>query len=442
MDSEVNDCVRSRMAAPATAAYCDDVPEESTTGVIRSHADLSRTVPSSVRDDAARLVHGFTNWLDAYGPLSQDPHDLWASRLGGQAKELYYRRPALGTLAAAPFVALDLVLPRARALVRPPSRSPISDAHYALGFFQLARAERDKGHVEHALEFIAALEQSRSPFFDDPAWGYPFDWPSKFGMFRAGWPLITTVPYCYEAFDAAYAAVGEVAYLETMEGVARFAAEHIPVTEVGPGADAAAYSPFDRRQVVNASAYRGFLLTAAGHRFEREDWLGAARRNIALVLQSQESDGSWPYSRDGADDFIDNFHTCLVLKNLAKFWALEADEEVRAAIGTGYHFYLEHLLDESGLPIPFARRPRLTLHRRDLYDYAEGIHLGHLLRDEIPAAADVVARLVRDLGERWALPDGHFVTRELVVGRLTLPYHRWAQSQVFHALAQLVDGGR
>ena len=53
-------------------------------------------------------------------------------------------------------------------------------------------------------------------------------------------------------------------YLETMEGVARLVAERIPVTKVGHDADASAYSPFDRRRVVNASAYRGFLLTAAG----------------------------------------------------------------------------------------------------------------------------------------------------------------------------------
>ena len=95
-------------------------------------------------------------------------------------------------------------------------------------------------------------------------------------MYRADWPLITSTPYGYEAFEAGYVAVGDEAYLRIMEGAARFAADRIPVTEVAPGVEASAYTPFDRRQVVNASAYRGFLLTAAGTRFDREDWLAAA----------------------------------------------------------------------------------------------------------------------------------------------------------------------
>jgi hypothetical protein len=190
--------------------------------------------------------------------------------------------------------------------------------------------------------------------------------------------------------------------------------------------------------VVNANAYRGFLLVTAGRRFEREEWEDAGRRNIRFVLSSQRSDGSWPYSTDGTDDFVDNFHTCFVLKNLVKVWQVTADEDVRSAILRGYDFYLAHLLDQHGLPIPFAERPRLTLHRRDLYDYAEGTNLARLVRDLVPRANGVLERLTLELVEHWQLADGHFVTRELLVGSNKVPYHRWAQSQAFHSLADLV----
>jgi hypothetical protein len=386
-------------------------------------------------------VRAFVGWLDAFGELSQDPHDLWATALGSRAKALYYRRPRLGTVASAPFVLLDLVAPSARALFRQRTRFPISDAHYAIGFFRLARADAESRHAQRGRSFLSALEQSRSAEYEDPAWGYPFDWPTRYGMYEAGRPLITTSPYGYEAFEAGYQATGDEAYRGLMEGAARFAAEHIPVTEIAPGVEASAYTPFDRRQVVNASAYRGFLLAAAGDRFEREEWQAAAARNVAFVLRSQRKDGSWPYSVDGEDDFVDNFHTCLVLKNLVKSAAVMPSDDLRSAIVAGYDFYLRQLLDEDGLPIPFAIRPRLTLHRRDLYDYAEGINLAFLVRSEIPVANDVLERLVDDLAERWVLRDGHFVTRELVVGRNTVPYHRWAQSQAFHALTRVVAGG-
>ena len=392
--------------------------------------------------NAREMLRSFIGWLDAFGPLSQDPYDLWASGLGAAAKRIYYRHRLLGTIAAAPFVALDLVAPRSRSLVRRPTRSPIADAHYATGFFELARADADASYIDRGRAYLAALEESRSPLYEDPAWGYPFDWPSRYGTFRAGWPLITSVPYGYEAFEAGHALTGDPHYVAVMEGVARFAADEIPVTQTGAEAEAAAYSPFDRRQVVNASAYRGYLLTAAGNRFARDDWLEAGRRNVAFVLRSQQDDGSWPYSMDGADDFVDNFHTCFVLKNLAKVRRITRAEDVRDALVAGYDFYRAHLLDDTGLPCPFARRPRLTLHRRDLYDYAEGITLAALLEDEIPVASRVLERLVGDLHQRWALDDGHFATRELVIGRNIVPYHRWAQSQTFHALARVVASAR
>jgi len=389
---------------------------------------------------ARAAVTAFVGWLDAYGETSPDPYDFWNTSVGGRAKALYHRGGAVGKIAAAPFVALDTLVPRSRALVRRRGRSAIGDAHFAMGFFALAEAEpaEEARHVARGLAFLEALDRQRSPGYEDPAWGYTFDWTTRYDVWPAGLPMITTIPYAYEAFEAGYEAVAEPAYVETMEGIARFAAEQIPVTPTGPGAEAGGYTPIDRRQVVNANAYRSFLLVTAGLRFGREDWEEAGRRNLAYVVNSQRPNGSWPYSTDGTDVFVDNFHTCFVLKSLLKVWALTRDAQVRAAILRGYGFYLAHLIDEQGLPVPFAERPRLTLHRRDLYDYAEGINLAHLARELIPEANDVLERLTSDLLERWHLADGHFVTRELVVGRNTVPYHRWGQSQTFRSLARLV----
>jgi hypothetical protein len=64
-------------------------------------------------------------------------------------------------------------------------------------------------------------------------------------------------------------------------------------------------------------------------------------------------------------------------------------------------------------------------------------HTRVLLLPDVPAVLD---RLVTDLTERWTLADGHFVTRELAVGRNAVPYHHWAQSQAFRAVAVAVVG--
>lgn len=403
-------------------------------------------------------LQSFVAWLQAYGDTSQDQYDFWANPAGQRAKRLAYRHKIAGAAMAAPFVLLDAALPGTRCLFRPKQRFPIADAHYAMGFFNLAagglaapggeapdNTASPAGGRESAIaagaRYLDALTASRAPGFANAGWGYPFDWEGWFGTFKAGTPFITTTVYGYEAFEQGYALTGDPRYLEMMRSVARFAFEDLTEQEVAPGARASSYGPHDQRRVVNASAYRAFLLSRAGLRFERDDWLEAARGNLAFVLRSQQGDGSWLYAMDDRDRFVDNFHTCLVLKNLAKLVRDTGHAAARDAAGQGYAFYKRNLLDEAGLPVPFAQAQRLNLVRRELYDLAEGINLALLMRGADPEADSIAERLVQHVLEDWMLPDGHFVTRTTWFGRNTIPYHRWAQAQTFHALTRaLLDG--
>jgi hypothetical protein len=382
-------------------------------------------------------ISSFVAWLDEYGDLSQDPYDFWASPVGARAKRFAYRHPLVGLPLVAPFVILDSTAPRSRRYFRAKQRFAVADAHYAMGFFILARVDDQQEWAAVAEGYLASLGESRSPGFDNAGWGYPFDWEACVGTFKAGTPFITTTPYMYEAFECGYEATRNLNYLHTMRSIACFAYEDIIDQQVTPGVYACSYGPFDRRRVVNASSYRAFLLAVAGLRFGRDDWLTAAQGNLAFVLQSQQSDGSWFYAMDGKDRFVDNFHTCLVLKNLAKIWKATGDAAVHGAMLRGYDYYKGSLLDEQGLPIPFARTQRLNLVRRELYDFAEGINLALLMRELDRDADGILRRLLAVLLDDWVLADGHFVTRVTRFGRNTVPYHRWAQAQTFYALTRV-----
>jgi hypothetical protein len=394
---------------------------------------------ADLRPRARGAVERFITWLDRFGETSHDPHDFWATGVGRRAKALYYRTPAVGSLATAPFIFLDTFIPSSRGLIRQRARYPIADAHYALGFFAWAAATGEQRSIERGVHFLDVLERTRSPGFADHCWGYPFDWQTTAGLFEAGRPLMTTIPYAYEAYGVGHRATDNAGYLDAMRSIASFAFEQIPSAEIEPGIKAASYTPYDRRRVVNASAYRGYLLADAGARFGRDDWGEEARANLAFVVGNQREDGSWLYALDGYDAFVDNLHTCLVLKNLLKAWGTTGDKTLLAAFKRGYAYYRSRLLDDGGLPIPFAERQRLVLVKRELYDYAEGIGLALLAREIDPEAENVLTRLVSDVLEHWLLPDGHFATRRLVSGWNRVPYHRWAQAQVFCALARYCE---
>src|SRR5215467_1326127 len=114
------------------------------------------------------------------------------------------------------------------------------------------------------------------------------------------------------------------------------------------------------------NAYRAFLLTQAAMDFSEDRYRRAGDRSLYFVLESQNQDGSWYYANDGKRHFIDHFHTCFVLKAVAKIEALTGNGECTRAIERGIDYYVHNLFDEGGLPKPFSRSPRLVVYRREL----------------------------------------------------------------------------
>jgi hypothetical protein len=74
----------------------------------------------------------------------------------------------------------------------------------------------------------------------------------------------------------------------------------------------------------------------------------------------------------------------------------------------------------------------MTVYRRELYDYAECINVGVLLRGRFSALDNILSRIVTMDG--WRKPDGSFRSRQLLLGWDKTPMHRWAQSQLFRSL--------
>ena len=383
-------------------------------------------------------IDRFVDWLDAYGPVSRDHQSYFAGPVGRRAKSLYYRNRVLGTLAVAPMIFSEAFLPQARSMFGYRLRFPIADAHYAMGLASLAKATGEQRHLNAARQYLNALIASRSPGYEHYGWGYPFDWVTQTGVMPAGMPLITTTPYVYEAFEAVYAQDGDERWFEIMASIAAHGFEDIPDQLVSEKSASAGYNPVDNVfGVVNASAYRAFLLTSAAIRFERDDYREVADRNLSFVLDAQQTDGSWPYSADGTRDFVDHFHTCFVLKALAKIENLTGDVRCSDAISAGVYYYVDNLFDEAGLPKPFSKAPRLTVYEKELYDYAECLNLCGLLLGRYPSLDERLHSTLSDTLERWQRRSGAFRARKLRLGWDNVPMHRWAQSQIFHALCLL-----
>src|SRR5215470_11778747 len=333
-------------------------------------------------DRVQSTVLRFVAWLDRYGEVSYDHQSFFASDLGRGAKALYYRKPLLGTLAVSPMIFSEAFIPSARYLFWKPQRFPIADAHYAMGFAFLSQTLGEQKYYSRAVHFLEVLKATRSSGYDNYCWGYPFSWETRNGTMHEGTPLITTVPYVYEAFSQVYQIDGRREWLDIMRSIAQHALNDYQEFTTSTTASSCSYSPgsAEHAGVINAAAYRAFVLTKAGLDFTEEQYLKTAERNLNFVIESQNEDGSWYYSTDGERDFVDHFHTCFVLKALAKIEALTRSQQCTKAIERGIGYYVQNLFDDEGLPKPFSRKPRLTVYRRELYDYAECINLAVLLK--------------------------------------------------------------
>jgi hypothetical protein len=290
------------------------------------------------------------------------------------------------------------------------------------------------------VHFLEVLEQTRCAGCDEYSWGYPFHWETLLGTIVPDTPLITTIPYVYEAFQQIYRIDGNAHWRSIMHSIVRHAFGDYQDVPTSAGASSCPYSPVPNHslRVVNANAYRAYLLTNAAVEFSDSTYENAAARNLNFVLEAQNQDGSWFYALDGKRAFIDHFHTCFVLKALAKIETLTDNSDCTAAIKRGVDYYTRNLFDDEGIPKPFSRAPRMTVYRRELYDFAECINLAVLLRGRFPALDHCLAVTLDQILNRWQTSEGSFRSRQLYFGWDNTPMHRWASSQLFRSLCFLL----
>jgi hypothetical protein len=403
---------------------------------------MTSDLPGETLSEArlSKAIERFVGWLDRQGVASYDPYDIWGTRYGVLARRIYYARGKWGLPLIAPVVLFETLVPGLRGLFVSKQRFATAEAQLVQGWLNLYRSTREEQYLRRAEAGANNLLQLSIPGYRGHCWGYPFDWQNNSGLWRRNTPFITATPYCFEAFAGLADATGRSEYDAVAESIARFVSEDLHDTDVSDRASAGSYSPYDRGKVVNASAYRAFVLFTAWNRFGVAEYERQAGRNLRFVLDCQQEDGSWLYAIDSpGESFVDHFHTCFVLKNLHKLNRFLASAEVTRAIEKGWAYYRRALFHGDGVPKSFAIEPRAQLAQVEVYNFAEAVTLGVLLADTIPGALEAARRLASIAIADYQLADGHFVTRVYRGGfRHTVPFLRWPQAQVFLALTNML----
>lgn len=323
-----------------------------------------------------------------------DPFDLWAVPALGRIKSQWYRGSKIAKFMLYAVYTLDWFAPH---LMR-----------------QLFRVKPHQFAHSHALLLGTRWGQDNETFLDNitsirqgHAWGLPFAWYSKNGVYPAGIPLVTAAPYIFQALlDIDEDDPAKTRAMSLFHDSWNFL-QSLSIHEDKNDTLALSYAPFDDEvTVINANSYAAWsyaMHAVHGMPERREQAHDRAMRLARWVVRQQNHDGSWYYLAQRSDwDMIDGFHSCFVVRNLrsAASYLPEINILAGTAINAGWNYIQTKIFDtEVGLCRRYASTHRADPFRYDIYDQAE--YLGLLVDfgqlDEACALADrVEERFVRN----------------------------------------------
>jgi hypothetical protein len=307
-----------------------------------------------------------------------DSYDLWATAIGVRCRSGYYNGHLLSRAGAMAIMLGEWLAPALiRRLCRIPRKHyPISWAHRVMVHAAQALLDDADSCSSWPTPGDAAIQDCIGS--DQAGWGLPFDWMSKNGFYPAGTPFVTHSPYVMAAMRSLAALAPTGAAWATKFLQTRAFLSNLPLQVDESDRMAVAYSPRrETRIVTNATSYAAWAWAqhaASGEAEGRDHAIHQVLRCGRWISDTQTREGGWTYYADNlSGNFIDGFHTCLVIRNLSWAERLIGEPVVEAEVlERGTKFIRDHLIDQrTGLVKRFYGRGEPTPFRWDLYDQAE-----------------------------------------------------------------------
>ncbi|MEF8779275.1 MAG: hypothetical protein V5A46_01180 [Haloferacaceae archaeon] len=312
----------------------------------------------------------------------------------------------------------------------------------AIGLFAdacLLRYEQtgQKRYLEEAESLLEWLEGARTDAFEQPAWGYNFDWQSSRKFYLPAFhPCVVVTVFCGRAFVRHYRLTGDERSLELATGAAQFIRDEINTVDVD-GVDALSYTPYDSFVVVNANALAADYLYTIGRLADDGALVSRAEELFEFVVDAQVDNGGWFYAVPADESHLDhdNFHTGFVLESLHDYaMAQPVGHPARIAYERGMGFYRSSLFEPTGAP-KFQHDQSLPY---DVHGAAQAIitFSQHATAPDLRTAERVLEWTRRRLYDQ----EGYFYRRVGRFGVDETPYMRWSQAWMCRALAGYLAG--
>lgn len=353
----------------------------------------------------------------ASGFRGADPFDLLASPLA---------RPFLGRpWAEWGLIAMLQAGKHAPVNLRPLFGVPALENPKALALFLLGACA---GAPDPHLDAAAPARRLTAAQGEAGGWGYPFPWQARAFYVPPGVPNMVTTAFSVRALLAHERAAGRPLYDEVLERAGAWMAGQRMTVQ---GKTFLRYIPGEEAVVHNASLAGAWALALLAARFARAPWAGLAHDAACASAGEQSAEGAWTYGHRGHHGFIDNFHTAFNLEFLDGLGKALGTGEWDSAVDRGLAYYLEKLFDPDGAPRYYAAR-RWPV---DIHACASAVAaLVRLRARDGRCMLQAGKTLQWTVANLWDPAAGAF-SYQLTRGyRNRVPYLRWGQAWMYHAL--------
>jgi hypothetical protein len=209
--------------------------------------------------------------------------------------------------------------------------------------------EKEKFYNKQIDSCINNLIELKSRNYSGACWGYDFDWEGRYAKIPAYYPTIVATGIIANSLFEYYRYSNDIRAKELIISAAQFTLNDLNRNNEGNQLSLS-YSPNDNQIVFNASMKGARLLSQAYNLTNDVKFIEVAESIVKYVVDNQNKDGSWPYSKGDARNWVDNFHTAYILDALNEFINLSGKNEYRVYLERGKKFYIENLFTVEGYP--------------------------------------------------------------------------------------------
>ncbi len=297
----------------------------------------------------------------------------------------------------------------------------------------LYRITRQEKYLRLARRFFDTLSDLSCQGYHGCAWGYSFDWQSRFFLLPKGTPTVVNTVFAANALINFHLVTGSQESLRMARSSCDFILQDLHRWEQGEEV-CFSYTPLDTLQVYNANMLAAQLLdrvsTLKGEKQLRE----TALRAVNFVIRRQNADGSWFYGNKDAFRWIDGHHTGFILIALDEILKGTGRDELTSPLRNGLDFYRRALFRRNGAPkyYPGRRFPA------DIHCAAQGIITFARLRDHGQGYLGLAEKVARWTIENMQDRSGYFYFRKNRLLTNKIPYMRWGQAWMISALTELL----